>query len=68
MPGDVADNGTGRLGSRRECDTLEALVDSVRADQSRALVVRGVAGIGTSGFLGDVVLAAFGCACGGPHH
>jgi hypothetical protein len=66
MPRDVGDSGTARLRRRSECDTLEALLDSVRAGQSREPVVPGVADIDTSALLDDVTRAPSGCE--GRHH
>ena len=39
------------LGRRRECAALDGLVESVRAGLSRALVLRGEAGVGKSALL-----------------
>src|ERR1700733_13812373 len=51
-----------RLVSRRsECAALDQLVASVRAGQSRALVVRGEAGIGKSALLEYLEQRASGC-------
>ncbi|MDA0164444.1 ATP-binding protein [Solirubrobacter ginsenosidimutans] len=49
------------LGRRSECDTLDRLVDAVRAGESRALVVRGEAGVGKSALLEYLVGRASGC-------
>jgi DNA-binding CsgD family transcriptional regulator len=49
------------LGRRSECATLDQLVASVRAGQSRALVVRGEAGVGKSALLEYLVGHASGC-------
>jgi DNA-binding CsgD family transcriptional regulator len=49
------------LGRRLECDTLNSLVASVRAGQSRVLVVRGEAGVGKSALLQYLVETATGC-------
>src|SRR5580692_6350911 len=52
-----------RLLSRRsECAALDQLVASVRAGPSRALVLRGEAGIGKSALLEYLVQRASGCA------
>ena len=50
------------LGRGSECAALDQLVASVRAGPSRALVVRGEAGIGKSALLGYLVAHASGCA------
>ena len=55
----VPDRRPGLLGRRVECDALDRLLESVRATQSRALVVRGenltdeevVAGISGAGII-----------------
>jgi DNA-binding CsgD family transcriptional regulator len=47
-------------GRDRECDVLDDLLASVRASQSRVLVLRGEAGIGKSALLGYVASAASG--------
>jgi hypothetical protein len=49
------------LGRRSECAALDELVASVRAGQSRALVLRGEAGVGKSALLGYLVGHASGC-------
>lgn len=38
-------------GRRSECEALDGLVESVRADQSRVLIVRGEAGVGKTALL-----------------
>jgi DNA-binding CsgD family transcriptional regulator len=50
------------LGRRRECAALDELLASVRAGPSRALVLRGEAGVGKSALLDYVVRGASGCA------
>jgi DNA-binding CsgD family transcriptional regulator len=50
------------LGRRTECAALDELVVSVRAGQSRALVLRGEAGVGKSALLEYLVQGASGCA------
>jgi DNA-binding CsgD family transcriptional regulator len=50
------------LGRSRECASLDELVASVRAGTSRALVVRGEAGIGKSALLDYLVQSASGCS------
>ena len=51
----------GLLGRRSECETLERLVDGVRAGQSRVLVLRGEAGVGKTALLEYVSSRASGC-------
>jgi hypothetical protein len=46
-----ADRAPGLLGRRRECAALDRLVADARAGSSRALVVRGDAGVGKSALL-----------------
>src|SRR4029453_7392372 len=48
-------------GRRRECDLLDQLLDAVHAGESRALVVRGVAGVGKTALLDYLVEHASGC-------
>jgi DNA-binding CsgD family transcriptional regulator len=48
------------LGRRKECDALDALLDAVRAGESRTLVVRGEAGVGKSALLDCLVGSASG--------
>ena len=50
------------LGRRRECAALDELVASVRAGPSRALVLRGEAGVGKSALLDYLVRHASGSA------
>ncbi len=50
------------LGRRSECAVLDELVASVRAGPSRALVLRGEAGVGKSALLEYLVRRASGCA------
>src|SRR6476659_983963 len=50
-----------RLGRRSECATLEQLVASVRAGHSRALVLRGDAGMGKSALLEYLAQHSSGC-------
>jgi DNA-binding CsgD family transcriptional regulator len=56
------DRGPGLLGRHAECETLDQLVASVRAGPSRALVLRGEAGVGKSALLEYLVERASGCA------
>src|SRR6202046_3113875 len=49
------------LGRRSECAVLDQLVASVRAGPSRALVLRGEAGVGKSALLEYLVQHASGC-------
>jgi DNA-binding CsgD family transcriptional regulator len=51
----------GLLGRRSECSALDQLVASVCAGASRALVLRGEAGVGKSALLEYVVQHASGC-------
>ena len=48
-------------GRRGECEVLDRLLASVRAGQSRALVLRGEAGIGKTALLGYLLERASGC-------
>ena len=48
-------------GRRAECRVLDRLLDSVRGGESRALVVRGEAGVGKTALLEYVVERASGC-------
>src|SRR3954463_1235535 len=50
------------LGRRSECAALDELVASVRAGPSRALVLRGEAGVGKSALLEYLVRGAAGCS------
>ncbi len=50
------------LGRRSECAALDQLVAGVRAGASRALVLRGEAGVGKSALLEYLVQQATGCA------
>src|ERR1700757_697813 len=50
------------LGRRSECAALDQLVASVRTGSSRALVLRGEAGIGKSALLEYLVQHASGCS------
>jgi DNA-binding CsgD family transcriptional regulator len=49
------------LGRRRECAELDRLIAAVRAGESRALVVRGEAGVGKSALLDRMTKSAIGC-------
>ena len=49
------------LGRQSECSALDELVASVRAGPSRALVLRGEAGVGKSALLEYLVEHASGC-------
>jgi predicted ATPase len=51
----------GLLGRRRERAAVDALIAAVRAGESRALVVRGEAGVGKSALLEYVAERATGC-------
>ena len=50
------------LGRRGECAALDQLLASVREGPSRALVLRGDAGVGKSALLEYLVQSASGCA------
>ena len=50
----------GLIGRRRECEVLDALVEAVRAGGSRALVLRGEAGMGKTALLEYMVGQASG--------
>jgi ABC-type transport system involved in cytochrome c biogenesis ATPase subunit len=52
-------------GRRSECVTLDRLLEAARAGQSRALVVRGEAGVGKAALLEYLVGAGVGVS-GGP--
>jgi DNA-binding CsgD family transcriptional regulator len=52
---------SGLIGRRSECNTLDRLLASVQAGQSRVLVVRGEAGIGKTALLGYLRDRASGC-------
>jgi DNA-binding CsgD family transcriptional regulator len=49
------------VGRRTECETLDHLLDAVRAGESRALVIRGEAGVGKSALLEYMIGRASGC-------
>ena len=51
----------GLRGRRRECAVLDDLVEAVRAGESRALVVRGDAGVGKTALLDYMARGATGC-------
>jgi DNA-binding CsgD family transcriptional regulator len=57
----AADPGRQLLGRRAECAALDELVAGVRAGLSRALVLRGEAGVGKSALLEYLVQRASGC-------
>src|SRR6516225_9599273 len=50
------------LGRHAECAALDELLANVRAGPSRALVLRGEAGVGKSALLGYLVHAASRCS------
>src|SRR3954470_12512177 len=52
---------SGLLGRRTECETLDHVVETVRAGQSAVLVVRGEAGVGKTALLAHLVERASGC-------
>jgi hypothetical protein len=49
------------VGGRSECETLDRLLEAVRAGESRALVVRGEPGVGKIALLQHVVERASPC-------
>ena len=49
------------LGRRSECEALDRLLDAVRSGESRALVLRGEAGIGKTALLDYLAEQAAGC-------
>jgi DNA-binding CsgD family transcriptional regulator len=49
------------IGRRTECDTLDALVESVRGGESRALVLRGELGVGKTALLNYALDQASDC-------
>jgi DNA-binding CsgD family transcriptional regulator len=59
MPSEIPQRGL--LGRRNESATLDRLLDVVRAGESRALVIRGEAGVGKTALLEYVVERAAGC-------
>jgi DNA-binding CsgD family transcriptional regulator len=58
VPGEAAE----LIGRGRECDVLDRLVEAARAGESRALVLRGEAGVGKTALLDYLVERAFGCS------
>jgi DNA-binding CsgD family transcriptional regulator len=58
----TTDSGRRLLGRHSECSTLDELVAGVRAGLSRALVLRGDAGVGKSALLEYLAQHASGCA------
>src|SRR5690606_41147066 len=48
-------------GRRHECDVLDRLLEGVRSEQSRVLVLRGEAGVGKTALLDHLVASASGC-------
>jgi hypothetical protein len=57
----TVDSGSRLLGRRSECAALDELVASVRAGASRALVLRGEAGVGKSALLSYLASRSSGC-------
>src|SRR5438128_11283696 len=53
--------GPALLGRRTECEALDGRLESVRASESRVLVLRGEAGAGKSALLEYLVARASGC-------
>jgi predicted ATPase len=49
------------LGRRTECETLDRVVEAVRGGESRALVIRGEAGVGKTALLEYLRERASGC-------
>jgi len=49
------------IGRRAECDLLHRLIEAVRLGESRALVIRGEAGVGKTALLDYAVAQASGC-------
>jgi DNA-binding CsgD family transcriptional regulator len=49
------------IGRRAECETLDRLVASIRAERSRVLVLRGEAGVGKTALLDHLAGRAAGC-------
>jgi DNA-binding CsgD family transcriptional regulator len=60
-PGPSPARATGLTGRRRERDVLDRFLESVRAGQSRALVVRGEPGVGKTALLEYLAEHASGC-------
>jgi DNA-binding CsgD family transcriptional regulator len=48
-------------GRRRECDVLDGVLEAVRREESRALVLRGEPGVGKTALLDYLVARASGC-------
>ena len=57
----MADGAPRLRGRRSECETLDRLLDGVRAGQSRVLVLRGEAGVGKTALLEHLLAQAAGC-------
>ena len=55
---------SGLLGRRRECEALDRLLEGLREQQSRVLVLRGEAGVGKTALLEYLVQNASGCRIG----
>jgi DNA-binding CsgD family transcriptional regulator len=60
-PSPFGGRATGLTGRRGERDVLDELVSTIRAGQSRVLVVRGEPGVGKTALLDYLVEAAAGC-------
>lgn len=56
-----APGANGLTGRERECAVLDRLVDAVRDGDSRALVIRGQAGVGKTSLLDHLTENAAGC-------
>jgi DNA-binding CsgD family transcriptional regulator len=57
----IQGSAAGLRGRRRECGVLDRLVEALSAGESRALVVRGEAGVGKTALLEYVALRAAAC-------
>jgi Flp pilus assembly CpaF family ATPase len=49
------------LGREPECESLDRLIDTIRSGESRALVLRGEAGVGKTALLDYLLAHATGC-------
>ena len=49
------------LGRGTECESLDRLIDTIRSGESRALVLRGEAGVGKTALLDYLLAHATGC-------
>ena len=55
------DPGAELLGRQRECEVLDRLIEAVRREESKTLVLRGEPGVGKTALLGYLVVRASGC-------